>query len=338
MPDNRLRLRPTNLADHYHFELPPEGFRPERATDEELRSYGLPHRPDPGRFPRAARLWLRCMRRVKKVIAPTLERQSNVIHGNRVTLHDVTDTKQQPSWSGLSITNNAPYISVWGTWSVPAVSSTFPFVDDCVSSMWVGLDDAPISVLSLLQAGTEQDCSKLGGTNYFAWFEWFPQPSVQVSNFSVQPGEAVAVYVGNVDEVAGGSEGVITLLNYNTGVMTAPIVVPIPTTDFNGNPISPPIPGVPTSRADWILERTSSPQNGKAVPGPLADYGEASIIEGDAVGTSTEGGKTEANTIFAGENDQGTLHQMVADDGVTIISEASEVPGLQFLFTGGIGQ
>jgi hypothetical protein len=203
--------------------------------------------------------------------------------------------------------------------------------------MWVGLDDPPItqsSLGSLLQAGTEQDNFGSDIVNYYAWFEWFPQPSVTVSNLAIQPGESVAVYVGNVDEVAGGNQGLVTLFNYSSGVMTAPILVPIPTTDFNGNPISPPLPGVPTSRADWILERPSFVQNGQGVAGILADYGEASIIEGDAVGTSTAGGKTSANAIFVGENDQGILHQMLADDGVTIISEANEVPGLQFLYTG----
>jgi hypothetical protein len=261
-----------------------------------------------------------------------------MIHGNQVALHDVTGTMQ--SWSGLSITNNAPYISVWGIWNVPSV---FPTVGAAVSSLWVGLDDAPIKVLSLLQAGTEQDCTNLSDTpgvvsyaaGYFAWFEWFPQPSVKLSNFFFNSGDAIAVYVGNVDVVAGGSQGLVTFFNYTSGLASAPILVPIPTTDFNGNSINPPIPGVPTSRADWILERTSSPQNGKAVPGILADYGEASIIEGDAVGTSTQGGKTSANAFFVGENDQGTLWQMLADDGVTIISEANEVPGLQFVYTGG---
>jgi len=324
MPDSRLGLHPTNLADHYHFELPPDGFQPVRASDEELRRYGLPHRPDPAKFPRAARLWLRCMRRVKKFIAPTLEKHPDMLHGNRVTLHDITDTSQ--IWSGLSITNNAPYISVWGTWTVPALDPTF---ESTVSSLWVGLDDM---TRSLLQAGTEQDADI--GTSYFAWFEWFPQPSITVSNFPIQPGQAVAVYVGNVDEVAGGNQGLVTLLNYTTGVAVAPILVPIPTTDFNGNPLNPPLPGVPSTRANWILERTSFAQNGKAVPGTLSDYGEASIIEGDAVGTSTDSGKTIANSFFVGENDQGTLHQMLADDGVTIISEASEVPGLKFLYTG----
>ena len=28
MPDRTLQLHATNLADHYHFELPPEGFQP----------------------------------------------------------------------------------------------------------------------------------------------------------------------------------------------------------------------------------------------------------------------------------------------------------------------
>lgn len=325
MPDSRARLHPTNLADHYHFEVPPEGFQAARATDEELRRYGLPHRPDPAKFPKAARLWMRSMRRINQFIAPTLETRPNAIHGNRVALHDDTDTNQ--SWSGLTITRNAPYISIWGTWTVPAVAARGG--KPGVSSLWVGIDDA---VGSLFQAGTEQDYTLW--PTYYAWFEWFPQFSVVVSNFSVAPGQAVAVYVGNVDDLAGGKQGLVTFLNYTTGVAVAPILVPIPTTDFNGNMINPPLPGVPSARADWILERTSFPQDGKAVPGPLADYGEASIIEGDAIGTSSDSGKTIATGFFVGENDQGTLHQMLADDGVTIISEADEVPGLRFLYTG----
>jgi len=328
MPDSRFKLHPTNLADHFHFELPPDGFQPTRATDGELRRYGLPHRPDPRRFPKATRFWLRSMRRIKTFIVPTLEKQPELIHGSGVTLHDVSDTSR--IWSGLSITNNAPYISVWGTWTVPSISVPHG-VGRARSSMWVGLDDTS---RSLFQAGTEQDCSRLGGAIYYAWFEWFPQPSIAVKNFPVSPGQAVAVFVGNVEELPGGNQGLITFLNYSTGLATAPILVPIPTTDFNGNAIEPPLPGVPSTRADWILERTSNAVNGKAVPDNLADYGEASMIEGDAIGTSVVSNKTEANAFFVGENDQGTLHQMLADDGETVISEASEVPGLKFFYTG----
>jgi Peptidase A4 family len=327
MPDHRPRLHATNLADHYHFELPPEGFQPTRATDEELRLYGLPHRPDPRKFPKAARLWLRCMRRVKRFIAPTLERRSDLIHGRGAALHDVSDTTR--IWSGLTITGNAPYISVWGTWTVPAISPRRG--REAVSSIWIGLDD---NERSLLQAGTDQDCNALGFTVYFPWFEWLPQPTIAITNLSVSPGQSVAVFVGNVEDLPGGNQGLVTFLNYSTGEAAAPILVPIPTTDFNGTVISPPLPGVPSARANWILERPSSVQDGKVTPGLLADYGEASIIEGDAIGTSTDSGKTFASGVFVGENDQGTLHQMLADDGVTVISEASEVPGLKFVYTG----
>src|SRR5262249_49318322 len=142
-----------------------------------------------------------------------------------------------------------------------------------------------------------------------------------ISNFPIAPGEAIAVLVGNVEDLPDGKQGSVIFMNYSTGVATAPILVPIPTTDFTGKTLDPPLPGVPSARASWILERTSFAEDGKAVPGTLADYGEASIIEGDAIGTSTSGGKTFANGVFVGENDQGTLHQMLGDDGETVISE-----------------
>ena len=119
-------MHPTTLADHFHFELPPEGFHPTKATDEGLRRYGLPHRPDSGMFPKAARLWLHSMRRIRRFIAPSPE---------------------------------------------------------------------------------------------------------------------IRREVGNVEDLAGTKQGAVTFLNYSTGEASAPIVVPIPTADFNGRTIDPPLPG-----------------------------------------------------------------------------------------------
>jgi hypothetical protein len=48
---------------------------------------------------------------------------------------------------------------------------------------------------------------------------------------------------------------------------------------------------------------------------------------------TTPAGKGESSTpVTVGENDQGTLLNMTADDGVTILSVAQEEPALTFQY------
>ena len=91
MAKKELRLVPTNLPGHLTFE-PPEGFRLTKATDEELRRYGLPHRPDPKKFPEVARHWIRAMNSIKKFVTPELIVQPAIA--------DITSTE---STSGLVV-------------------------------------------------------------------------------------------------------------------------------------------------------------------------------------------------------------------------------------------
>jgi hypothetical protein len=233
----------------------------------------------------------------------------------------------------------SPYNFVWGNWVVPAVIVPNDGIGDYYSSLWVGLNGA-----SLLQAGTEQDASyspplsllgeTFGGsaTAYYAWFEWFPAPSVQVQNFPVAPGQAITVWVGALDD--GSNQGFVGFYNRSLQIASTGIVVPIPTTDFNGNTITPAIAGVPSDQAAWILERPSTAQNGVPVANELCDFGEAVMVNATAIGTTTSAGKVESSTITVGQNDQGTLLNMLADDGVTVIAQADEGPELEFYYTG----
>jgi hypothetical protein len=169
-------------------------------------------------------------------------------------------------------------------------------------------------------------------TSYYAWIEWFPGPSIQVNNFPVAPGDAMIVNISPLNDGSGG--GIVWLFDFTTGIGSS-LVVPIPTLDFNGNTIDPPISGPPSNEAVWILERPSTVVNGVATPTALADYGEAVMAEAGAAGTSISEGKSETDPVYVGSNDQGILINMFANDGVTMLSNAVEVPELQFYFTGG---
>jgi hypothetical protein len=273
------------------------------------------------------------MRRVRRFITPELVTIPNIVHGPAPVIEDGTSTSS--IWSGLMVSwGNSTWSSIWGNWIIPAVTIPDGVSGDFYSSMWVGLNG-----LSLLQAGTEQDVSSglFGGTSYYAWYEWFPAPPVQVGGFPVEPGQAVTVMVGVLDpsNFPASQPGVINMLNVATGVAITPIVVPIPTQDFNGNPIAPPIQGVPSSQPLWILERPSMLINGQVVPQALSDYGEAAMNGGASIKTADVG--VEDNSVTVGEDDNGTLLSMVINVpffGNLEVSTATEDPELQFYFAG----
>jgi hypothetical protein len=328
MRKGTLRLVDTNLPGHLTFEVPPEGFSPMRASDDELRQYGLPHRPDPEKFPKEARLWARSMARIKTFVTPQLTPRPEAIHGAGLVHNNPTT-----NWSGLQVTaQSGIFTQIWGSWTIPEVRQPAGGSGVYYSAMWVGLNEGR----SLFQAGTESDSSIFGNLGPFgptsdtcyAWYEWFPGISVNI-NLPVLPGQAVGV---NLEALSGGSEqGVVQMINYTTGVAITPIVVSPPTVDFNNNPINPPITGVQGLNAVWVIERTASPVNGVPVPGPLADFG----IAGFQFGGAIDAAKSGTSLVTVGENDQGTLLNMIANDGVTVLSIAEERPGLVMFFTGG---
>jgi hypothetical protein len=200
------------------------------------------------------------------------------------------------------------------------------------SSLWIGLGDSQ----SLLQAGTEQDTAfslvpNTASTTY-AWYKWFPGTSVDVG-LEVLPGHSVGVNLEPTNDGTG--SGQVSMINYTTGVAITPVVVVPPTTDFNNNPISPPILNVPSQQASWIMERPSLLENGVPVAQGLADFGISGFLFGGALDvTSGSVQKGPVSLVTLGEGDQGTLLNMLANDGVTVLAEAQERPGLTIFFTG----
>ena len=328
MLDRERLLLETEIPGHFIFEAPPDGFSPTRASGSELRRYGLPHRPDPKKFPKEARLWLHTMNRIKRFIKPKLTLRPDVVHSGP----DATSTS--PIWTGLFANSALAYTQIWGAWTVPQAAAPGGAAGIYKCAMWVGLQDG----LSLFQAGT--DCTPPVFPNIFgsqddqcfAWYEWFPGPSVQIG-LEVLPGHAVAVNLEPLE--IGSSQGVVSMINLTLGVAITPIVLSPPTQSLTGGAISPPITSVPSKQADWILERNALVINGNPVPQPLADFGVASFMYGGAVEfDNTNGGKTTQDLLTLGENDQATLINMVGADNVTLIAQAEELPGLVMFYTG----
>jgi hypothetical protein len=334
------RLIPAPLPDHFFIEPPPRGFNPLRASDRELERYGLPHRPDPKVLPGAARLWLRVMRRIKTFVVPELAVQKILYapgQGRSIAGDSGASLNLDKNWTGLVVTDAAPYLGVWGTWTIPAVQvppvppPDAPSNPDYHMVAWVGLGGYG-GVPNLLQAGTAGVVDANGAATYYAWFEWFPQLQVALAgqqgqqNFPIGPGQTVAVYVGQ-----DGGNGLVTIANLDTGIAITPIIVPIPTMDYQGNTITPPLT-FPSFSAEWIVERPSPPKNGMLTPAELADFGELTFTNATALGSPPELGPGKHEVIAAASDSNAIRMTMLADDGMTPLADETTISALHVTF------
>jgi hypothetical protein len=104
-------------------------------------------------------------------------------------------TTQSTNWSGYVVTGSlGGFTQVAATWTVPAVSC--PGSGDTASATWAGIGGYQVIDQTLIQAGTEQDCSG-GSAGYSAWWEGYPLPSTDLSSSSypVQPGDQITVTI-----------------------------------------------------------------------------------------------------------------------------------------------
>jgi hypothetical protein len=324
----------SKLKDFLYIEPPPDGFRLLRATPDELHMYGLPHRPDPNLSPDAARAWMHVMRRVKRFVMPELRTRRDIVHqpfrrlrriqkqGSRAVIHGGS------GWSGTVITDAPPYTAVWGIWTIPQVQvppNPPNGVDNFFCATWVGLGGFGIN--NLLQAGTEQDVSIGAEPQYSAWTEWVPGISTTL-DWPVEAGQSIAAFVGDLGD--GSGRGLVIMANLETGDMTTPIIVPIPTIDFFGNPIPAGSITLPSGSAEWIVERPAFAINEQVVLTELADYGEVNFTMAGA-SSAVPGSKDEVN-VPAATDPNAIAIAMLADDGVTVLSEETTTPSLQVTF------
>lgn len=238
-----LTLMPTNLADVKAPQAPPADFDPLRAEDRVLMRYGFPPRPDAQRYPEAARAWKEILSRKLAHIQPQLrirpeKKEPGQIKGAATAL-------TSPVWSGGVMLNGGPFTCVSGAWIVPAVVPPAGSGDgDWWSVAWVGIDgyNSP----DVLQAGTGQHVKRSGGvvtTEYFAWYEWYPNNWTEISNLAVHPGDAISTLVRYTGMQNGVGQGTATVSNLTTGQSaTVALTAPAGTT-LSGN------------CAEWIMER-----------------------------------------------------------------------------------
>jgi hypothetical protein len=274
-----LKLVPTNLEGNYGVELPPQGFDPLKADKAALLRHGFPLCPDAKQSPKAAAAWRRTLARPLTHVTPQLRVRPEKKRGPSDKAGQTS-----PNWSGGVLLTGGPFVWVLGQWTVPSVTPGAAGDGDWWSVAWIGIDgwNSP----DVLQAGTGQHVSRKNGvvtTDYFAWFEWFPNNWTEITNLPIHPGNAISASVRYLGIVSGKPQGSASLTNLTTGVSTTVTFFAPAGTTLQGN------------CAEWILERPGI--NGALAN--LPEYGHITFSDCYACSatTTTAGSAAQATTM-----------------------------------------
>ena len=149
------------------------------------------------------------------------------------------------NWAGWAVTATSGTVtSATASWKVPKIVGTCSGTR--YSSFWVGIDGYSSS--SVEQIGTDSDCS--GSVHsYYAWYEFYPNPSHQITSFAVKSGQTISASV-----------------TFASGKFTVRITDVTTGKSFSKTAT---VSGAARSSAEWIAEAPSS-SSGVL---PLADFG-----------------------------------------------------------------
>lgn len=275
---------PTNIRGVEIFADRPAGFNPLQATDAELATYGLPHRPDQDAEPAAYARWARAMTAMRSRPSAHLEAKpfssTNMMAARQAGSAAVSATPLQiaaSNWSGVADTNS---LKAWNAttsfdvaveaWAVPAAQPPFGACANGITGpfyevTWPGIDGFKNG--DVVQGGSfsAADCvgDQLETGEYFGWIEWYPSYSILAINAPVDPGDIMLV---EVEAAKGTAEQFVFIEDLTQGWAGT-----YGLTYVTG-------PGVVGNSLEWIVERPGTSSGFTALANyigefPTDDYG-----------------------------------------------------------------
>lgn len=178
----------------HKFPVPPEGFNPLAATDEQLNTYGFPARPDE-ESSKDYEYWVEIMSSYKSTPVPEIEQ---VIGNNECEDSEIVPYSDSISLLGAgysAVTNSTSpfYTQVQGDFVQPTITAVS---GTCRNTFMVGL--GPLYYQSFspsVSAGTMCE----GKGQAYAYYECFgtnnKSESLRITSVPVNPGDKVHVYV-----------------------------------------------------------------------------------------------------------------------------------------------
>ena len=170
------------------------------------------------------------------------------------------------NWSGYAVTGSS-FTTAKGSWTVPTVNCTK--TPNTYAAFWVGIDGWTSTTVE--QTGTDSDCDGKS-PSYYAWYEFYPNPSELISSVAVAPGDQMSASV-----TYSGTEFTITITNETTGKSYSK---------------SGKVSGAKRSSAEWIAEAPCCTNSGGILP--LADFGTVDLGD-DHTGISGTNDATDSS-------------------------------------------
>jgi hypothetical protein len=183
------------------------------------------------------------------------------------------------NWAGYAVTGAKNSVSlVRGSWVEPTAVSC-PLIGHQYSAFWVGIDG--FNSTTVEQTGTDVDCAA-GVAHYYAWYEFYPNPSYQITKVPIHAGDTINASVQWVNSTVGFR---VTLTDATTGKSASHTAK---------------VPSALRDSAEWIAEAPYSSLLGIL---PLTDFGTVHFGT-DATGVAgtndaTIGGAAHAIGAFA---------------------------------------
>ncbi len=276
------------------FDQPPTGFNPLTAGERDRMRYGFPSLVDNAAHQARYGKVMGQLNGKFHYTQPTFEVRSRVFHGPRKPAAGPggngasAGTETSGNWSGAVVYTPQGDSFKWleGDFVIPNVGA--PAQGQWFySASWIGLDGDGSG--DVCQAGVECEVTQSGTSvtrNIYPWWEWYPLPEVQISNFAVSPGDLLTMLLCTPSG-AGSTSATLFLTNRTSGQSTS--------FGFNA-PAGTILAG---NSAEWIVEAPTVNGGQSAI----ADYGEVffSVCEAVTVkGVTVNGGTGNNINLSAG--------------------------------------
>ncbi len=238
------------------------------------------------------------------MLVPAASASAGMVQGRAVqVVHHRRANSTSTNWSGYAtFASGTTFTDAKGTWVQP--TSTCPTTKKQYSSFWVGIDGYNSGTVE--QTGTDADCTGTNRSSYYAWYEFFPNPSFKITSVTIHPGDTISAEV-----LANGTSFTVTLTNVTTGATFS-------TTQSVSSALK--------TSAEWVAEAPSSCFIRCTVL-PLANFGTVNFSGSFTTGNGHTGSINDA----AWSNDAIT---MVNSHGVTkALPSALSADGQSFSVT-----
>ena len=216
------------------------------------------------------------------------------------------------NWAGYAINASAGSVTqVKGSWTEPAVAC--PSTTTEYAAFWVGIDGLKSGTVE--QTGTAAECAN-GVASYFAWYEFYPSGSVEITSITVSPGNVFSASEKYSSTTARFS---ISIKDMTTG------------RSFSHSAA---VPGAARSSAEWIAEAPAYCSSPTCLY-PLANFGTASFGKDTTLVTGTNTATISGSTKAIGKFPLSMVDSLnmvnIADTGYKAQPSALPKDGNQFL-------